>query len=311
MDTPYVRESVDVLDPDHDTLALGAPLGRRSHINNVVEDTVRKTADLREAICGIGHSATELVLTRQCVDVSKLAHHMRLNGDRIDPELLARLYGDLRAALETIAGGELRDISWWQASLGVAHGGLGLRQAQTVATAAFVASRIASRPQVEELSRDMETSGLGTRRAIMAAYDARTEDAMLNLVATLPPDSGVELANKLEHAADCAADVWRGLFNNGQASVDEELPRSPHRTGAASHLLPDDGEQDAEHPDTPALGRTLRIPRMIVKHIDIGTHATSTADLRESGDFAGLRRLSELSGQDVDHTWLWRLSKHR
>ena len=81
-------------------------------------DSVRHTVVLRETICEVGHAPTELILTRQCVDVSKLMYHMRINGDRLDETILSAFDGSLRVAVETILGGELPDMSWWQANAG-------------------------------------------------------------------------------------------------------------------------------------------------------------------------------------------------
>ena len=49
--------------------------------------TVRACDELRSAINGVDHAPTELVLTRQCADVSKLMYHMRINGDLLDHDL--------------------------------------------------------------------------------------------------------------------------------------------------------------------------------------------------------------------------------
>eukprot|EP00973_Karenia_brevis_P075845 10538100-Karenia_brevis.AAC.1 len=61
----------------------------------------------------------ELVLTRQCADVSKLMCHMRINGARIDDNILQEFDRDLRISIATVLGGELADNSWWQATTGV------------------------------------------------------------------------------------------------------------------------------------------------------------------------------------------------
>ena len=115
-DTAYVRDTVVVLNPDAGTTALGSAFG-----------------------------TTELVLTRQYADVSKLMYHMRINGDILDHDLFASFDGQLRASVSNSLCGDLPDHSWWQATTGVTVGGLGLRTAVTVALPAFVASRILSR----------------------------------------------------------------------------------------------------------------------------------------------------------------------
>ena len=80
-DTAYVRDTVVVLSPDAGTTALGSAFGTREQINARAWESVRACDELRSAINGVDHAPTELVLTRQCADVSKLMYHMRINGD--------------------------------------------------------------------------------------------------------------------------------------------------------------------------------------------------------------------------------------
>eukprot|EP00973_Karenia_brevis_P036259 5000950-Karenia_brevis.AAC.1 len=77
----------------------------------MVQSCVSSCMDLRTAILDIDHVPTELVLTRQCADVSKLMYHLRINGDRIDHDLLDRFDHNLRSSIETALGGELPDTS--------------------------------------------------------------------------------------------------------------------------------------------------------------------------------------------------------
>ena len=53
--------------------------------------------EMRSTIVGVDHAPTEMVLTRQCADVSKLRNHMHINGDILDRDLLASFDGQLRA----------------------------------------------------------------------------------------------------------------------------------------------------------------------------------------------------------------------
>ena len=160
--------------------------GTDDEVNAHIAVSVAKTAELRSAIVEVSHPATELVLTRQCADVSKLSYQLRTNGDRIDSVLLERFDADLRCAAETIIGGDVPDSSWWQATIGVRQPGLGLRQAALTALPAFVASRISSWPQVATMAGHLETAGIAHEAAVMEHYDARTEDALVQLVASLP-----------------------------------------------------------------------------------------------------------------------------
>ena len=72
---------------------------------------------MRSAIVSVDHAPTEMVLTSQCADVSKLMYHMRINGDLLDHDLLAAFDGQMRASVSASLSGDLPDHSWWQASV--------------------------------------------------------------------------------------------------------------------------------------------------------------------------------------------------
>ena len=127
-------DTVDVLSPDPGTT--------REHINERAWESVRACDEVHSAIDSVDHAPTEMVLTRQCADVSKLMYHMRINGDLLDHHLLAAFDGRIRASVSASPSGDLADHSWWQATTGVTCGGLGLRTALGVALPAFAASRI-------------------------------------------------------------------------------------------------------------------------------------------------------------------------
>ena len=118
--------------------------------------SIEKANKARSAILQIEHAPTELVLLRLCGDVAKVQYNFRLNGDTVDGELIENHDRSLRDALNCSLGGDLTDLAWTQATLGVKAGGLGLREAQTVALPAFIASRVTSRPHVHEMARHMD-----------------------------------------------------------------------------------------------------------------------------------------------------------
>ena len=123
--TAYVRDTVVVLGPDAGTTALGSAFGTREQINARAWESVRACDELRSAINAVDHAPTELVLTRQCADVSRLMYHMRINGDILDHDLLASFDGQLRASVSNSLCGDLPDHSWWQATTGVMDRRLG------------------------------------------------------------------------------------------------------------------------------------------------------------------------------------------
>ena len=178
-----------------------------------------------------------------------------------------------------------------------------MRQAQQVCLAAFVASRLASRPHVSQLAADMEQSGLATRCRILEAYDARTADALERLVRTLASEAGSALLDKLEDAAQAVGDAWANLFEVVNSTDPEPLPRHPRRSGPGAQLLPDDGDMDFESPTSQNLGRTLRIQHLIMGAVDAGVSGSLEIEMQAAGDFTGLRRLGEPAHGDVDHSW--------
>ena len=144
------------------------------------------------------HAPTEVVLTRQCADVSKLTYHLRLNGDKVDHSLLAMFDSQLRSAISASLFGNFPDDSWWQATTGVLFGGLGFRTAQSMALFTFIANRLVSRPLVRTL---LEHFGMATGAPLpllQRACDRRTEDAVLSLISTLQPNSGALLLQQLD-----------------------------------------------------------------------------------------------------------------
>ena len=98
--------------------------------------------------------------------MAKVQYNLRLNCDCVEDEQLSAHDRSLRNTLDTTLGGDLTDTAWSQATLGVKSGGLGLREAHTVALPAFIASRIASRPHVAEMAEHMEPLHPGAARAI-------------------------------------------------------------------------------------------------------------------------------------------------
>ena len=138
----------------------------------------------------------------------------------------------------------------------------------------------------------------------MLAYDRRTEDALVTVVDELPPDSSVELLDKLKDCAAEAALRWQDILDG----TDERQPSgNPARRNIG--ITPSDGDGDQEHPSAPALG-SIGIQKLITAATDTCLRESLYQDLENSGRWEDLRRLRELADKDVDHTWLWHLSKH-
>ena len=310
-DTSYVHDTCKVLHSDAATTALGAIFGDDTTMQAAVGEAIDKAAELREAIADIDHAATEVVLTRQCADVAKLSYHLRLNGDRIGDELLCRFDSDLRRALETSLGGELSDSAWMQATAGVQHSGLGLREAKNIALASFVASRYAARPHVCEMATHIQNAGFGDASVVMNAFDLRTRNAAVRMLSSLPPEIGVLITDALEAAWDHSERQWTSLFDD-DPMLQGDGEGSGQRNGRlGGGITPSDGDGDPEHPLDTKRDRVMRIQRVLMRHIDEFLRGELRANLQDAGDEDGLIRLDELANEQVDHTWMWKLSRHR
>ena len=62
-DTAYVRRTVQVLNPDDNTSALGAPFGSIHNIKAQMRQAVESSSELRQAILSVDHAPTEVVLS--------------------------------------------------------------------------------------------------------------------------------------------------------------------------------------------------------------------------------------------------------
>jgi len=317
--TRYVCETTKVLQAEDHTLALGAPFGGETALLAEVGSTLDKAARTHRALLDISHAPTELVLTRQCGDVAKLSYHLRLNGDRIPDHLLETFDRDLRASLEHILGGSLPDNAWEQSGTGVCHGGLGLRTARQVSLAAFVASRVSARPHVREMATHLAQAGVCDMSAVMLAYDGRTEDAVVDLVATLPAAVGAALVDTLDAVAKDAVNTWASLFQDDEASqgggtMVERAQHAgrPQRLGAG--IVPLDEDEDAEHPAfyvPPVTGLGMHLQHILLGYSDRHLRERMLARGGTAQDLPALRRLNDLADPECDHNWLWNLSRHR
>ena len=291
-DTAYVRDTVVVLSPDAGTTALGSAFGTREQINARAWESVRACDELRSAINGVDHAPTELVLTRQCADVSKLMYHMRINGDILDHDLLASFDGQLRASVSNSLSGDLPDHSWWQATTGVTVGGLGLRTAVTVALPAFVASRILSRPLVVTMVDRLCAAIGASRQTIMAEYDTRTDEALSRLASTLPTATALDLLAKLDEAYAESHLSWQNVLSGSEPAMRDQ-PSPALVTPGASRLM--------TAMATMNIRTRASAPRFRASSPRLQMHESE-------GSWAARTPLAELGDSNVDHTWLWRLN---
>ena len=193
---------------------------------------------MRTAITSDDHAPTEMVLARQCADVSKHLYHMRIKGDVLNHDL-ASFDGQLRASVSNSVCDDLPDHSWWQATTGGSCGGLGLRTAVGVALPSFIASLIMSRPLVTTAVDHVCAAFRTPTQPILST--TRTDEALARLVSTLSTAAAQEL---LSSTKPCLSVVC-----GATCSLEPKMPCATCPfSRRARGITPDGGVGDDEHP---------------------------------------------------------------
>ena len=302
-DTEYIHATCQVQAGDVAPKVLGTYIGDENVADRTANRIIDKVAGIRKAVSEIDHAPTELVLTRRCLDVSRLFYALRCQGDRISTEALAHFDEDLRAAVEDTLGGELSDVAWLQATLGVQAAGLGLREAGAVALPAFIASRVISRPLVAEMAAHTERASIADSTRLLDLYDRRTGAAMARLLEGLGADTAARVESAVRDAQDGAQSRWESL----RRGFNSRAPHEELRRGLVERA----GEQDAEHPGHRIGTGALKLQRKLGHILDGALASRLGETLRVAGRSEDVRRLDELTDPSTNHEWLWRLSRDK
>eukprot|EP00973_Karenia_brevis_P063477 8821767-Karenia_brevis.AAC.1 len=103
--------------------------------------------------------------------------------------------------------------------------------------------------------------------AILLAYDSRTEDAIIELMAQLPPETATKVLDKLSDAAGEYDLAWRDIVE-GRSETPEQPSMQQRPGGRRNRITPDDGENDAEHPAAGSFGKTHSIQNALTAQLD-------------------------------------------
>ena len=97
--TDYVQESCNIVDVAEPVKVLGGVRGSQEHIVDDFLRTCKKVRDLHSAIDYVDDAATEIVLKKECADVSKINYTLRLCGDQIPNERLEEYTAVMRESV--------------------------------------------------------------------------------------------------------------------------------------------------------------------------------------------------------------------
>ena len=316
LDTPYVRDTCKVLQPNCASEYLGAIVGDRNDAAHSVRATFGKVASKRHAISSLNHPAAELVLNRRCADVSNITYWMRCYGDLVPQDVYMEFDMHLRRALEHSLRGDLQDASWWQATLSVGKaGGLGFRTACDSCLPAFIGSRVSSRPLVSSMLAKFESADLGDAFALLAVYDARTDAAVDAFLDSLPEGASATARLAIQEGLLAAGRSWERMQGGTMtrdaglnAEDDTEPLDSPLRqmSSRAAGLVLDAGAEDEEHPFAGQY-RGPRLQRTLSRIVDEVAAQGVRNQYEEAGSNFDVARLDDLGHAETDHSWLWGL----
>ena len=116
------------------------PSGTRAYAMRIEEHRQDKAGKLFGQIQDMEHGQSALLLLRTCASYCKLAYSARVAPPNLHREALQLFSADLRSGLEVLAEAELSDQAWLQAQLGILKGGIGLRDPERHAPAAYASS---------------------------------------------------------------------------------------------------------------------------------------------------------------------------
>ena len=182
---------------------LGAAFGNEAYCNALTTKRVTKTVALLEELSRYGHTQGALLLLRHCGSWGKLVYSSRTVPPSLHKHALTSFRQSLRKSLEDAIGDTLPEKSWLLAQLGLAQGGLGLRDPTTHAAAAYRASLSQTQELCVALDRQFDTSdseGGLHKSATEAAFKAMILESA-PWAGGSQPTSQKSLSNLLDAAA--------------------------------------------------------------------------------------------------------------
>ena len=289
--TDYVRNTCLIRDSETPTKLLGGVLGDGEHQNTSFGEIANKSSQLHEAITGVSDPATQMTLRLACTGACKISYVLRLFGDRLGDACFEELDAAQRAGVSMTLEGDIGDLAWEQAQVGISGGGLGIRDASDLALPAFVSSRVAARPVAKGVFTSLEEDGLAPAGVLLAAYDLRTEAAADRMLAPFARDPSVvdAVRTDLRRAAE-DSELWWRLVESGDEATDQAIRGC------------DTDEQNAV--ELQCLHSSFPIQARITKHFDRLRLEKLRDKFEALGQEEDVRRLDDLQdSHHQEHTW--------
>ena len=149
---------------------LGSPIyGSEQYYNAVFQKHINTVTKAQNHLIDIDNPQIEFHLLRTCLSLPKINHLLRTVPPGKATQKRYLFDQCLRRSLDILSHSSLSDEAWCQASLPITLGGLGLREAQSVSSLAFIGSCNSSRDLVK---RFLSTSA--TKESSVLLLDCET-----------------------------------------------------------------------------------------------------------------------------------------
>ena len=160
---------------DDGIVLLGSPIGSEEYERKVIGEKMEKVREISSLLPLIEDPQIEYALLRSCLSLPKLAYTLRTSNPVHHLGLWQEYDRITRDTLCRILGSSISDYQWWQATLPVSAGGLGLRAAEDHCQAAYITSLIASQDLKQMiLGRSAEECPTLVTAAMLQSLAAKT-----------------------------------------------------------------------------------------------------------------------------------------
>ena len=201
---------------------LGSPVyGSDTYFVSSVSKQIDKILHQQIQLSVLDDPQVELHLLRSCLDSCKMNHIIRTMPPlKIFDELL-RFDAGLQQSFETLTASSISDQTWLQATLPIRLGGVGLQEASSASSAAFIGSCNSSR----QLSFQL----LHNSMPISILKDDPSDQLGKSVDLIIPGETQCQqhLASILPGFSDCIApvstqhDIQQILDNNAKCNIEE------------------------------------------------------------------------------------------
>jgi hypothetical protein len=128
---------------------LGAPIGNEDHCNKFISSKILKYDRLLNCLSVIEDSHVAYVLLKLCHSFCKVIYYMRTVPSNLIMKSLVEFNNRIRKTTEKMLSISINDDCWDHISLSIFNGGLGIRNPVNHCYTAYLASRKANFPVIE------------------------------------------------------------------------------------------------------------------------------------------------------------------